>query len=69
MDASSQEALVMLEPYTGKLVRTVLREERGREAPDLPGYATRHSLSVSVYGKVENLYLYEEVIVYFEYKR
>jgi len=35
--ASSQEALVMLEPYTGKLVRTVLREERGCEAPDLPG--------------------------------
>lgn len=27
----------MLEPYDGKLSRTVLRGERGREAPDLPG--------------------------------
>lgn len=26
----------MLEPYAGKLACTVLREERGREAPDLP---------------------------------
>jgi hypothetical protein len=26
-----------LEPYDGKLSRTVLRGERGREAPDLPG--------------------------------
>lgn len=29
--------LVMLEPYAGKLACTVLREERGCEAPDLPG--------------------------------
>jgi len=28
--------LEMLEPYEGKLSRTVLRGERGREAPDLP---------------------------------
>jgi hypothetical protein len=27
----------MLEPCDGKLSRTVLRGERGREAPDLPG--------------------------------
>lgn len=27
-----------LEPYDGKLSRTVLRGERSREAPDLPGY-------------------------------
>ncbi len=27
----------MLEPYDGKLSRTVLRGEGGREAPDLPG--------------------------------
>ena len=26
-----------LEPYDGKLSRTVLRGERGRKAPDLPG--------------------------------
>jgi len=31
----------MLEPCDGKLSRTVLRGERGREAPDLPGRATR----------------------------
>jgi len=34
----------MLEPYDGKLSRTVLRGERGREAPDLPDsdrYAVR----------------------------
>ncbi len=27
----------MLEPHDGKLSRGVLRGERGREAPDLPG--------------------------------
>ena len=27
----------MLEPYEGKLSRTVLRGEWGSEAPDLPG--------------------------------
>ncbi len=27
----------MLEPYAEKFARTVLREEGGREAPDLPG--------------------------------
>jgi hypothetical protein len=27
----------MLEPYEGKLSRTVLRGERGGNAPDLPG--------------------------------
>jgi hypothetical protein len=27
----------MLEPYDGKLSRTVLRGEGGRKAPDLPG--------------------------------
>ena len=27
----------MLEPYDGKLSRTVLRGERGGNAPDLPG--------------------------------
>ena len=26
----------LLEPYEGKLSRTVLREERGSNAPDLP---------------------------------
>lgn len=30
----------MLEPYAGKLARTVLREERSREASDLPGAIT-----------------------------
>ncbi len=34
---ASLGAFVMLEPYTVKVVRTVLREEWGREAPDLPG--------------------------------
>ena len=29
-----------LEPYDGKLSRTVLRGERGRKAPDLPGNKT-----------------------------
>ena len=29
----------MLEPYDGKLSRTVLRGEWGCEAPDLPGIA------------------------------
>ena len=29
----------MLEPYDGKLSRTVLRGEGGRKAPDLPGAA------------------------------
>lgn len=29
----------MLEPYDGKLSRTVLRGERSRKAPDLPGVA------------------------------
>jgi len=31
----------MLEPCEGKLSRTVLRGERGREAPDLPGQQRR----------------------------
>ncbi len=30
-------ALVRLEPLAGKLARSVLREERDREVPDLPG--------------------------------
>ena len=29
----------MLEPYTVKVVRTILRGEGGRESPDLPGDA------------------------------
>ncbi len=29
----------MLEPYAEKFARAVLKEERGREAPDLPGGA------------------------------
>ena len=33
----------MLEPYEGKLSRTVLRGERGRKAPDLPGL--RHEVA------------------------
>jgi len=32
-----------LEPYDGKLSRTVLRGERGRKAPDLPGL--RHEVA------------------------
>ncbi len=33
----------MLEPYDGKLSRTVLRGEGGRKAPDLPGL--RHEVA------------------------
>ena len=45
----------MLEPYTGKLVRTVLREERGREASDLPGCAVKNTKIIKI-----NLALYKE---------
>ena len=32
------ERLKLLEPYDGKLSRTVLKGERGCEAPDLPDF-------------------------------
>ena len=36
-----------LEPYDGKLSRTVLRGEGGREAPDLPGVNRREMARMS----------------------
>ena len=33
------KSIELLEPYEGKLSRTVLRGERGSNAPDLPGKA------------------------------
>lgn len=34
------KSIELLEPYEGKLSRTVLRGERGSNAPDLPGIYT-----------------------------
>lgn len=52
--------LKLLEPYDWKLSRTVLRGERGSNAPDLPGKALS-SASMSEYLK----YLYKTVRKYF----
>ena len=52
--------LKLLEPYEGKLSRTVLRGERGSNAPDLPGKALS-SPSMADYLK----YLYKTVRKYF----
>jgi hypothetical protein len=41
--SKQRSAFEGLEPYEGKLSRTVLRGERGRKAPDLPGNAPRSS--------------------------
>ena len=39
--SETKEDFQGLEPYDGKLSRTVLRGERGSNALDLPGVATR----------------------------
>lgn len=36
----TNKSFELLEPYEGKLSRTVLRGERGSNAPDLPGIYT-----------------------------
>ncbi len=48
-----QGALVMLERSAGKLARSVLRGERSREAPDLPGEQAKagHGQIVGVIGE------------------
>jgi len=38
----------MLEPYDGKLSRTVLRGEGGRKAPDLPGDHKEETWTVQI---------------------
>ena len=53
-------SLTPLEPYDWKLSRTVLRGERGSNAPDLPGKALS-SANMAEYMK----YLYKTVRKYF----
>ena len=44
MSRLSEISLEPLEPYDGKLSCTVLRGERGSNAPDLPDITVSHSL-------------------------
>ncbi len=46
----------MLEPRDGKLSRVVLRGERGREAPDLPGNHNFWVPSKTCDGQIESVH-------------
>jgi hypothetical protein len=49
--------LELLEPYEGKLSRTVLRGERGSNVPDLPNN------TVYVYNTVNSNLIFENIII------
>ena len=44
-----------LEPYDGKLSRTVLRGERGGNAPDLPGHSNKLTVNVMIESVAQSL--------------
>lgn len=56
MSRLSEISFEPLEPYDGKLSCTVLRGERGSNAPDLPDITASRSLLTIRYNRYENIY-------------
>lgn len=54
MSRLSEISFEPLEPYDGKLSCTVLRGERGSNAPDLPDQTAEHCSSLNINEKYQN---------------